>query len=50
MLGYPFGRMPAWNAVKTLPLLVLAQAVNVLGFFWQWWKGFPAIPLSVSAP
>jgi len=39
MLTYPFGKVTFRIALCVLPLLIVAQAVNALGFFWEYGKG-----------
>ena len=36
MLVYPFGEVSFGMAMRVLPLLIVAQAVNALGFFWEY--------------
>jgi glycosyltransferase involved in cell wall biosynthesis len=36
MLVYPFGEASFGTAMRVLPLLIVAQAVNALGFFWEY--------------
>lgn len=35
MLTYPFGKVPFWKAIRVMPLLIAAQAINAVGFFWE---------------
>jgi len=35
MLIYPFGKIPFSKAILVVPLLIAAQAVNAVGFFWE---------------
>ena len=35
MLAYPFGKITFGKAIGILPLLIAAQAVNAVGFFWE---------------
>jgi glycosyltransferase involved in cell wall biosynthesis len=35
MLTYPVRRISLWKALAVMPLLVIAQAVNAVGFFWE---------------
>ena len=35
MLTYPFGKIPFGKAVQTVLLLVAAQVMNAVGFFWE---------------
>ncbi|HJT20589.1 MAG TPA: glycosyltransferase [Nitrospira sp.] len=35
MLTYPVGRIPFRKALAVMPLLIIAQAVNAVGFFWE---------------
>jgi cellulose synthase/poly-beta-1,6-N-acetylglucosamine synthase-like glycosyltransferase len=42
MLTYPFGKVPFWKAMRVAPLLVAAQAVNAVGFFWERARRKPA--------
>ncbi|SPP63634.1 glycosyltransferase [Nitrospira lenta] len=39
MLAYPFGKIPFGKAMLVVPLLVVAQAVNAVGFFWERARG-----------
>ncbi len=39
MLAYPFGKIPFGKALRIVPLLVVAQAVNAVGFLWECAKG-----------
>jgi len=36
MLTYPFGEVSFGTAMRVVPLLIVAQAVNALGFFWEY--------------
>ena len=35
MLMHPFGKIPFGKAIGVFPLVVAAQAVNAVGFFWE---------------
>jgi glycosyltransferase involved in cell wall biosynthesis len=39
MLTYPFGKVPFRKAISVMPLLIVAQTVNAMGFFWERAKG-----------
>lgn len=39
MLTYPFGKIPFGKAILVVPLLIAAQAVNAVGFFWERARG-----------
>lgn len=39
MLTYPFGKIPFGKAILIVPLLIAAQAVNAVGFFWERVRG-----------
>jgi len=35
MITDPFGKRPFWKAIRVMPLLIAAQAINAMGFFWE---------------
>ena len=39
MLTYPFGKIPFWRAIRVMLLLIAAQAINAVGFFWERARG-----------
>ena len=39
MLTYPFGKIPFGKAIQVVPLLIAAQAINAVGFFWERARG-----------
>lgn len=39
MLTYPFGKIPFSQAIRVIPLLIAAQAINAVGFFWERARG-----------
>ena len=49
MLTYPFGKIPFGKAILVVPLLIVAQAVNAIGFFWEYRKARKVSAGSVGA-
>jgi GT2 family glycosyltransferase len=47
MLTYPFGKIPFAKAMRVVPLLMVAQVVNAVGFFWERARRKSAIQSSV---
>ena len=39
MLTYPFEKIPFGKAIQVVPLLIAAQAINAVGFFWERARG-----------
>ena len=39
MLTYPFGKIPFGKAIRVMLLLIAAQAINAVGFFWERARG-----------
>ena len=50
ILTFPFGKIAFWKTLGIIPLLVVAQAVNAMGFFWEYRKAIKIRTGSAGAP
>lgn len=48
ILAYPFGKVPFRKAICVMPLLIVTQTVNALGFLWEYQKARKVVASSVG--